>query len=41
MRDDIIVVFETDKASLEVVAEAEGTLKIKVAEGETGSRSAA
>jgi len=34
-RDEIILLLETDKASVEVVAEAAGQLKIKVAEGET------
>ena len=34
-KDDPLFVIETDKVTLEVVAEASGTLSIKVAEGET------
>ena len=34
-KDDPLFVIETDKVTLEVVAEATGTLSIKVAEGET------
>ena len=34
-RDEIILVLETDKASVEVVAEADGKLETKVDEGET------
>lgn len=34
-RDEILLLLETDKASVEVVAEASGQLKISVAEGET------
>ncbi|RME14768.1 MAG: 2-oxoglutarate dehydrogenase complex dihydrolipoyllysine-residue succinyltransferase [Bdellovibrio sp.] len=34
-RDDVLLMLETDKASVEVVAEADGKLKIKVPEGET------
>ena len=34
-RDEIILVLETDKASVEVVAEADGQLEVKVEEGET------
>src|SRR5210317_112633 len=34
-KDEPLFVIETDKVTLEVVAEADGVLKIKVAEGET------
>ena len=34
-KDEPLFVIETDKVTLEVVAEADGRLKIKVAEGET------
>lgn len=34
-RDEVVVVLETDKASMEVVAESAGKLQIKVAAGET------
>ncbi len=34
-KDEAILVIETDKVTLEIVAEADGVLKIKVSEGET------
>lgn len=34
-RDDVLLTLETDKASVEVVAEQEGVLNIKVTEGQT------
>ncbi|RZK42262.1 MAG: dihydrolipoamide succinyltransferase, partial [Hymenobacter sp.] len=34
-RDEVIAELESDKATFELPAEADGTLKIRVAEGET------